>query len=273
MSPKISVIIPTMKGREAMLEKLLSTLPEDCEKIVVGDDNLLLAAKRNKGARQAKGDYFLFIDDDNYVQSGALHWMQGFATHIGVIGMVACYSDKKLIIADGGSNRCYTSGFMKGINTNKKIYEIGNNCYQVDEVANAFMIPKEVFSDVGGFDEINFPIDLDEADICKRIKDMGYKVIMNARSVCYHNSQTYSPIPDFRRPMNAYFMGRNKVLFQKKHLSKPKFIIYFLFFLPIFLFGYWACLIYRGKPAMAIHFTKGVIDGLQGRFKNKYQQS
>ena len=62
---KVSVIIPTMLGREDMLARLLSTIPEGYEPIVVGDENLLLAAKRNKGAKLAHGEYLLFIDDDN----------------------------------------------------------------------------------------------------------------------------------------------------------------------------------------------------------------
>ena len=41
-----------MKGREELLKKLLSTLPDDCEKIVVDDEDLLLAAKRNKRSEE-----------------------------------------------------------------------------------------------------------------------------------------------------------------------------------------------------------------------------
>lgn len=269
---KVSVIIPTMKGREELLKKLRSTISEDYETIVVDDPDLLLAAKRNKGASKSTGRYLLFIDDDNYIEPGAIFYMvQDFNDHVGVMGMVACYDDKKKLVADGGSIRSYLSGFMCGCNTNARIYNIESGIYSVSEVANAFMIRRDVFEASGGFDEKNFPIDLDEADICKRIKDMGYLIVMNSKAICYHKSITYSSIPDFRRPMNAYFMGRNRILFQKKHLSKINLLIYFLFFFPIFYFGYFASLFYRRKPWMVAHFTKGVIDGIFGRFKNKYQ--
>ena len=274
--PKVSVVIPTIPGREDMLKRLLSTIPNDYETIVVGDEDLLLAAKRNKGARQASGQYLLFIDDDNYLRDGAIeNMLKHFKEATGAMGMVACYSDKKMLVADGGSKRNYLTGFTKGINTNKKIYNINllrvERIYQVDEVANAFMIRKEVFDDAGGLDEVNFPIDLDEADICKRMKDMGYKIVMNPNAICYHNSQTYSHIPDFRRPMNSYFMARNKVLFQKKHLSKLQYLVYLMIFMPITWAGYMVCLTYRGKAWMCYHFTKGIIEGLSGRKKNRYQ--
>ena len=103
---KVSVIIPTMKGREAMLQKLLYTIPTEHEIIIVDDEDLLLAAKRNKGARQAKGEYLFFVDDDNYLKTGALEEMvKAFDETIGVMGMTACYDDKKMIVADGGSDR------------------------------------------------------------------------------------------------------------------------------------------------------------------------
>lgn len=277
---KISVIIPTMKGREAMLLELLSTLPADCEKIIVDDEDLLLAAKRNKGARQAKGEYLFFVDDDNYLKDFALNEMvKSFDETIGVMGMTACYHDKKLIIADGGNDRNFITGFITGCRTNHKIYWqsgfelwVNNNVYMVDEVANAFMIRRELFEEVGGFDEENFPIDLDEADICKRIKDMGYRITMNSKAICYHKSQTYSHIPDFRRPLNAYMLGRNLILFERKYLNALSFCLFVVVFLPIRTCFYTASLIWRKKFSMILHFWKGQFDGLRGCRENKYQQ-
>ncbi len=281
---KVSVIIPTMKGREELLKRLLASLPADCEIIVVDDEDLLLAAKRNKGARQAKGEYLLFIDDDNYLDDFVITLMldRFRRSHggIGVMGITACYDNKKRIVADGGSLRNFLTGFTRGLRTNKNLDKFGcfyttgwDNilCYDVDEVANAFMVPRQIFEESGGFDEENFPIDLDEADLCKRIKDMGYRIVMNPEAICYHKSQTYSHIPDFRRPLNAYFMGRNRQLYQRKHLNALSFGVYCLFFLPVFVCFYTGSLIWRKKFSLIPHFLKGVFDGLRGCRKNKYQ--
>ena len=269
----ISVIIPTMKGREEMLKKLISTIPPECEIIVVDDEDLLLAAKRNKGARQASGNYLLFIDDDNYLREGAVYEMMLWITpKIGVMGMMACYDNKKEIVADGGSKRNYLTGFTYGLNTNKNISRVNFLSYEVDELANAFMIPNWLFRSVGGFDEENFPIDLDEADICKRIKNLGYKIMMNPLAVCYHKSQTYSHIPNFRRPMNAYFMGRNRTIYQRKFNNPLRYGVYISVFMPVFIGFYSMSLIWRRKPLMIWHFMRGVIDGIFGRRKNRYQQ-
>lgn len=274
---QISVIIPSMKGREALLKRLLSTIPQGCETIVVDDEDLLLAAKRNKGAALARGSYFVFIDDDNYLKEGAfdplfkcLYYYPTFL-EIGVFGMVACYDDKKDTVADGGSRRNYLTGFTKGINTNTKIDTI-HDLYLVDEVANAFMISRELFEEVGGFDEENFPIDLDEADICKRLKNLGYLAVMVPEAICYHASQTYSHIPNFRRPLNAYFMGRNRQFYQRIHLNALSFCVYVAFFLPVFVGFYTGSLIWRKNFKMILPFLKGVFDGLRGCRENKYQK-
>jgi len=277
---KISVIIPTMKGREKLLLRLLDSLPVNCQKIVVPDEDILLAAKRNKGASQAKGEYLFFVDDDNYLKKGALQEMlNSFTCDIGVMGMTACYHDKKNIVADGGSLRNYLTGFTRGLRTNDNISESyyptsqasADHIYPVDEVANAFMIRRNVFEASGGFDEENFPIDLDEADLCKRIKNMDYLIVMNPKAICYHNSQTYSPIPNFRRKLNAYTMGNHRIRYQRKHLNALSFGVFVAFFCPVFVCFYTASLIWKRNPKMIFPFTHGVIDGIRNRRTNKYK--
>lgn len=263
---KISVIIPTMAGREKLLEKLLNTIPRACEVIVVPDMDILLAAKRNKGAKKATGEYFLFIDDDNYLDDEAIGELLKIAEksdNFGVIGLMACYDNNYLSVADGGSKRNDLTGFTKGINTNAYWPQISKEPYEVDEVANAFLIHSELFYSLNGFDEKNFPIDLDEADICRRIKNLGYKIIICPTARCFHKSQTYSRIADFRRPLNAYYMGRNKILYQRKHISFGLYVLYLLVFMPITILAYMFCLFYRKKPLMFFYFCKGIKDGLQ----------
>lgn len=267
----ISVVIPTIAGREELLDKLLSTIPKIREVIIV-DGEMSLAEKRNYGASQAKGKYVLFIDDDNYLATGAIENMiKNWDDSIGVIGMVACYDDKPNIIADGGSIRNYLTGFTYDNFVNKNVDQLPKSPYEVSEVANAFMIRRQVWRKLKGFDEYNFPIDLDEADFCMRAKKVGYKIVMNPQAICYHKSVTYSRLPDFRRPKNAYFMGRNKIIYQRKHSNLFFYFNYLLFFMPISIGVYCFALLLRRKPEMIKHFLKGVCDALSGRRQNQFQ--
>jgi GT2 family glycosyltransferase len=263
-----------MAGREELLKKLLSTVSDEYEKVIVDDPSLLLAAKRNKGTTWASGEYFLFVDDDNYLEPGAIEAALDLASQIGVgvVGFMACYDDKPHLIADGGSMRNYLTGFTTGLNTNGFwLRALRGGPYEVDEIANAFMMHSELFYELQGFDEKNFPIDLDEADFCKRVKNKGLKVMMCPAARCYHKSQTYSHIPDFRRPLNAYFHGRNRIIYQRKFNNALRYGVYLCFYMPVFVGFYSLSLLWRRKPLMIFHFLKGVFDGIFCRRKNKYQ--
>jgi len=270
---RVSCIIPTMKGREALLVKLISTIPKRYEIIVVDDEDLLLAAKRNKGARQANGEYLFFVDDDNYLAPLAIENAVGTAEQagVGVVGFMACYDDKQDLIADGGSKRNYLTGFTTGMNTNAFWSKLCKEPYEVDEIANAFLMHSELFYELQGFDEENFPIDLDEADLCKRAKDRGLKIMVDPLARCFHRSITYSPIPDFRRPLNAYCMGKHRINYQRKFNNSLRYGVYLGVFLPVFVCFYTASLIWRRKPIMVFHFLRGIFDGLFCRRKNPYQ--
>lgn len=262
----VTAVIPTVAGREELLARLLASLPAHIQRIVVDKDDIPLSAKRNFGGTYAKGKYIIFIDDDNHLKPGAVEELQKYMTDdVGILGITACYDNDPDRVADGGSMRNYKTGFMTGLYTNTDVKNLPAEPYEVDEVANAFMIRRQLFRNLGGFDQLNFPIDLDEADLCRRVKRSGKKVMMCPTAICYHKSFTYSKIPDFRRPMNAYFMGRNKILYAKKHKDTMA-----LFLSPVMILAYCVSLLYRKKPWMMIHFLKGTFDGIFCRSKNRY---
>ena len=261
----LDVVIPTIKGREESLYKLIDSIVVDNQEVganlIVVNDEGLLAYKRNKGARQGKGDLILFIDDDDYCEKSSLSRIIKVFKRptVGICGMVACYHNNKGKIADGGSLRSMMTGFTLGVDTNKSLWWKGT--YTVDEVANAFVVRRSLFEKLGGFDEENFPIELDEADLCRRVKNSGFEIVMCADAVVYHNSQTYSYFPNFRKEQSAYYMGRNRIIYQKKHGSC--YFLYHLLFLPIFVLFYTITLSLRKKPQMVVAFLKGVRDGIR----------
>lgn len=267
MEENVSVVIPTYK-RSIILHRLLSSLPVGVEVIVVDDDTLSLAQKRNKGFRLATKDYIMFIDDDNFLRSTSIkNAVEAMTGDVGIVGLLACYDSDESKICDGGSRRNLLTGFTQGLNTNRCIYVLWSEStrpYEVDEVANAFIVKRVVFERIGLFDELRFPIELDEADLCIRARRDGYKVIIAPTAVCFHSSQTYSRVPNFRRPKNAYFAGRNRILFQRKHLARL-YRLYLVAFLPVFVISYCVSLLFRKKPDMVKHFLSGVRDGLRNK--------
>ena len=72
--PKVSIIIPSFQRPESLEECLISIRSQtftDYEILVRGEEGPL-AKIRNSGAREAKGDILIFIDDDVICSPGWL---------------------------------------------------------------------------------------------------------------------------------------------------------------------------------------------------------
>lgn len=77
MTPKLSILIPSLTKRAAMLDRLVTSLqaqvnalldPTQVEILTLVDNReLSIGAKRNKLLQMAKGAYTVFIDDDDRV--------------------------------------------------------------------------------------------------------------------------------------------------------------------------------------------------------------
>ena len=104
---KLSILIPTCNYDPSQLvSQLQKQLPEDAE-IIVGDDspphNLGRAARRNALAREAKGEWLLFIDSDAEVRSNTFiqRYMDvAFTTDANVTNVVPAYQ----VICGGTGN-------------------------------------------------------------------------------------------------------------------------------------------------------------------------
>lgn len=266
----ISVVIPTY-SRSTQLSYIVKSLPSDVEVIIVDNDKLSLSEKRNYGYRESRyrdcpSEYILFIDDDNILAEGAIDKaLKCFIDKkVGIVGMMGLYQSDRNKICDAGSHRGFVTGFTYSPHLNERITKNSPAfCYyaEVDEVANAFIVKRSLMDELNGFDTKRFPIDLDEADLCYRAKKRGYHVVMCYQAHVFHNSYTGSRIPDFRRFKNAYYMGRNRILFQKKHNLS-------LVFTPVFVLSYVVVMIIRLRLRFIKHFLKGVRDGYRNKLES-----
>lgn len=72
-------------------------------------------------------------------------------------------------------------------------YEVANTPYAVDWVAGMFVVfRREAYQEVGGFDDRRFFMYLEDADICRRIGQKGWQVIVNPDSKVIHMAQRAS---------------------------------------------------------------------------------
>lgn len=211
--PKASIIIPTL-NREGILEKCLASIKKqtfkDYEIIILREEGEL-STIRNRGARQATGDIFCFIDDDTITTPV---WLQEIINSFcrrsvkGVSGTSVIsrwHRYKRDLFRHKTIKKIYDRVFLEGRQylpghfTDWGAWTTGaceESCNYEGEVhfleACNMSFKRDAFEEVGGFDEAYKGIgDWSEPDLAFRIRARGHLLWFNPRARLYHEpSQT-----------------------------------------------------------------------------------
>ncbi len=157
------------------IEKIIKNI-----KIVRNEKNEMFVKSCNKGAKLGTGEYILILNNDVEVLDGWLKellWVYENYNKVGFVGAKLLYPDFTLQEAGGivwwnGQAWNYGRGDK---NPYKPKY---NYVRQVDYCSGAcIMVPKQLWDELGGFDEEFAPAYWEETDLAFRIREKGYKVV------------------------------------------------------------------------------------------------
>lgn len=212
--PEVSIIIPLHNKFSVTYHCLLSLLlayNESSYEVILVDDGSTDKTKEipkivqnitylrneeskgfirtcNLGAKSAKGDYVVMLNNDTEVTSGWLDEMVATFTHFDNVGMVG----SKLIYPDG---KLQEAGGIVWNTANPWNYGRGKNpldpryCYarQADYLSGAsFMMPKKLWDEIGGFSEDYVPAYFEDTDLGFQVRDRGYKTVYAPLSIVVH---------------------------------------------------------------------------------------
>lgn len=208
-------------------------------KIVQLDKNYGFATGYNKGLEQLDAKYFLLLNTDVEVTENWLLPMYNLMENnknIAVCGpKLLNYFDKTLFEyagAAGGFVDKYAYPFCRGrifdtIEEDNGQYDSAIKCLWVSGAA--LMIRSEMFFHVGKFDDFFFAHQ-EEIDLCWRIKNLGYDIIFEPKSIVYHvgggtlhKSNPHKTFLNFRN--NLFLIWKN---YPKTYRKKILFIRFFL---------------------------------------------
>ena len=213
-TPTVSVIIPTYGKVEFTLCCLASIAaypPEASIEVIVVDDatqdgstsclaavqgirlivnpsNLGYLRSCNTAARVANGEFLLLLNNDTQVMPG---WLDALLTpfrcrgDVGAVGSKLLYPDGRLqeagcIVWDDGSGW----NFGRLDCPDRPVY---NYLREVDYCSAAsLLVPRALFSEMGGFDERYAPAYCEDSDFAFRLRERGYKVLYQPRSQVVH---------------------------------------------------------------------------------------
>ncbi len=152
-------------------------------------ENLGFIRSCNKGASLARGRYVMFLNNDTQVLAGWLDALVDVFDTVpdaGLAGSKLIYPSGHLQDAGTAMNRDGTA-VMVGLNDvpDRPQY---NYLREVDYCSGASMLlERDLFTRLGGFDELFMPAYYEDADLGFRVRQAGKKVIYQPASVVVHH--------------------------------------------------------------------------------------
>ncbi|MDH4152409.1 MAG: FkbM family methyltransferase [Nitrospira sp.] len=170
----------------------LETLGGDI-RVITNEDNVGFARACNQGAHMARGKYIVFLNNDTIPLDG---WLQELLNEVesypevGIVGSKLLYADGTIqhagVVMVRG--RCAPYHIYRGcpsgvapVNQRREFQVVTGAC---------LLIRRELFDEVGGFDE-GFRNGFEDVDLCLKVGQKGHRIVYQPRSVLYHlESQT-----------------------------------------------------------------------------------
>lgn len=241
-SPVVSIVIPVHGKCEYTLRCLKSIAdhrssmpyevivvddhsPDDSPKVLrtirgirllTNPENAGFIRTCNRGAREARGEYIIFLNNDTEVTEGWLDELVRTFHEIpgtGLVGSKLVYPDGRLQEA-GGIIWNDGSAWNFGRDQDPGLPEY-NYAREVDYCSGAsIMMPKALFKGLGGFDEHYVPAYCEDSDMALKVRSLGYSVIYQPHSVVVHHEGVTSGT-DVTQGVKAHQVANNKKLYDR----------------------------------------------------------
>lgn len=189
-------------------------------RIITNDQNVGYTIACNQGATVAQGKYLVLLNNDTVPQPGWLESLIKLAEErpdAGAIGAKLVYPNGMLqeaggIVFQDGSGW----NFGNGDDANKPVYNVVSD---VDYCSGAcLLVKKELFDQIGGFDEQYAPAYYEETDLCFSLRRKGYKTLYNPDTLVVHHESVTAGL-DLKSSFRKY-IEINKVKFRNKWFNE-----------------------------------------------------
>lgn len=219
--PSVTVIIPT-HNRADLLDRCLKSIKKttyrDYRVMVVDNENDQLDARRylerlnhevvripnqlgkgfsfsylmNAASRRATSEYVLFLNDDTEVKTP--EWLSSLVGYaelpgVGAVGALLRYKDGRVQHAgvthgiDGLCDHAFKLT-RRGDNGYLSYIVMARNCSAV--TAACMLTHRQLFLDLGGFDEQQFSVAYNDPDYCYRLREQGYRIVYTPDAELLH---------------------------------------------------------------------------------------
>ncbi len=311
MNPLVTIIVPTWNRRDDVLHCVDSLLALDYENFVVavvdngsedgtaealaarfGDSIALLRNSVNRGyaggnntgirwAEKRRADYVCLVNNDAEVEKGYLRALVEVAESDPRIGAVGCRNlelDETSSLWGAYGKLTYGPFVVRMAGQGAADAEAWRVTRDVDWViGNGSLWRCAAIAEVGMLDEDLFAYH-DDVDWSVRFRAAGYRIVYAGHvSILHRGGGTSDPRREHAFPL-PYFLGRNGVIFARKHASAVEKIRYAFWSGSAMLARWLRALLFRVLPGVSdidrnghrywdweVAYARGVLDGLRGR--------
>lgn len=196
--------------------------------VIANTENAGFGKGCNLGAHSAKGNYFLFLNNDTVVKDqGLLAMAQYMDSHqaVGILGGQLRNHDGSLQASTGKFYTPYYAFLLLiGMQKYGLLDSSPNKITEVEWVKGGLlMIRKNIFEKISGFDE-NIFMYTEDMELCYRAHLQGYRIFFYPDVLVLHKEHGST-----NRTFAIVNICKNLLYFYKKHRSKSDY--QFLFFI------------------------------------------
>ncbi len=251
---KVSAIVVNWNGRYVLSECLQSLLKQDYENLEIwvsdngsvdgsqamlresfpsinlleNGENLGFGSAVNRALEKAEGDYFLFLNNDLELEPDCIRHLLELLesdSRIGAAIPKILYHSEDRTLASGNETVINSFGVLvnyTGIACPNLVDQLDRESLPLTETAcgGIFMFRRDVYEQVGGFDEDLFLYHEDH-DLSWRIRLGGWKLMVTPKSVCYHHY-------NFNKGVRKYYRSeKNRLHILIKNFERKTLILIF----------------------------------------------
>ncbi len=188
------IIIVDNDSREKGTKKLFKYFKNLSEKIKIVDYpyKFNYSEINNFAVTKAKGDILLFLNDDTEVINP--DWLSSMAGQaeqkkIGAVGAKLLYFDNTIQhagVVSGVSECPWPLHIFNSQPENSTYFNLANSVNNYSAVTGAcLMMRREVFEEIGGFDE-DYEVEYSDIDLCFKTRAKGYRIVYVPQAKLYH---------------------------------------------------------------------------------------
>jgi len=254
---EVEILLVDNNSSDGSQEFITQNYPQ--VKLILNEENVGFAKANNRGFRESKGEFLLFLNTDTVIQPNALSLLLEelrASPRVGAIGPALIRGENAYQVSFGRRVSFASEVFQKFFLNPFYIFRL-KNVRRKKEVgwlsAACFMIRREVLEDVGLFDE-NFFLYFEDIDLCYRIRKEGWNLLFFPQVRVFHRGGASTGQDKIS---SRFEYRRSQLYFYQKHNSRVSlFTLRFYFLLNFCFLQLWGYLKGKEYRRSRKHFFK-----------------